>query len=98
MEKVSELAQPVLLDTRESTGDERKKTVPKKRLGINASLWQKINLLIRKEGLVLKGRIRSNKYKTSKRQLRSIFRGVLETIVICSRFNLSRWFLLLSKG
>ena len=98
--KVSKLAQPVLLDTRASKGGEREKTVSSftKRLGINASLWQKVDLLIRKEGLILKGRSTSNKYKTSQRQLRTILRGVLETIVICGRFKLSLSFLLLSKG
>lgn len=98
--KVSELAQPAILDTSESKWDEKEKAVSsfKKRLGINISLWQNVNLLIRREELILKGRSMSNKYKTSQRQLRSILRGVLETIVICGRFNLSLWFVLLSEG
>lgn len=98
--KVSALAQPVLLDTRDSKGNEKEKTVSsfKKRLGINASPWQKVDLLIRKEGLIWKGRSTSNKYKTSQKQLRSILRSVLETIAIYGRFNLSLWFLLLSEG
>lgn len=95
-----ELLQAVLLNTTESKGDEREQTIStfKERLGINASLLQKVSLLIRKEGLFLKGRSMNNKSKTSQRQLRSILTGVLETVVTCGRFNLSLWFLLLSKG
>lgn len=101
MEKnVSELLQAVLLNTTESKGDEREQTVStfKERLGINASLLQEVSLLIRKEGLFLKGRSMNNQFKTSQRQLRSIITGVLGTVVTCGRFNLSLWFLLLSKG
>lgn len=98
--KASELAQLVLLDTRESKGGEREKFLSsfEKLLGISASLWQKVNLLFRKRELTLKGRSTSNKYKTRRGQLRSIPRGVLQTLVACGRFNLSLWFPLLSEG
>lgn len=95
-----ELLQAVLLNIRESKGDEREQTIStfKERLGINASLLQKVSLVIRKEGLILKGRGLNNKFKISQRQLRSLLTGVLGTVVTCGRFNLSLWFLLLSKG
>lgn len=46
---------PLVLHTGESKENEREKIVSsfKKRLGINASLWQKADLSVRKEGLIL---------------------------------------------
>lgn len=63
----SELAQPVLLDTRESKGDQREKILSgfKKLTGIGASLWQKVDFLCRKRELSLGGRSTSSKYKRS---------------------------------
>lgn len=98
--KVLELLQAVLLNIREPKGNEREQTIStfNERTGINASLLQKVSLLIRKEGLILKGRRMNNKFKLSQKQLRSILTDVLGTVVTCGRFNLSLWFLLISKG
>lgn len=87
MEKnVLELLQALLLNIIESKGDEREQSIStfKERLGINASLLQKVSLLIRKEGLILKGRSMKNKFKVSQRWLRSIltvFLGLLSHVV-----------------
>lgn len=92
MEKnVLQLLQAVLMNITEFKGDEREQTIStfKERLGINASLLQKVSLLIRKEGLILKGRSMNNKFKISQRQLRNILTGILGTVVICGRFKLS---------
>lgn len=66
---VLQLLQAVLMNIREFKGDEREQTIStfKERLGINASLLQKVSLLIRKEGLILKGRNMNNKFKISQR-------------------------------
>lgn len=88
------------VNDRESKGVEREQTIStfKERLGINASLLQEVSLLIRKEGLILKGRSMNNKLKISQKELRSILTGVLGTVVTWGRFNLSLWFLLISRG
>lgn len=88
--KVLELLQAVLLNIIESKGGEREQTIStfKEKLGINASLLQKVSFLIRKAGLILKGRSLNNKFKISQRQLRSLLTGVLGTVVTCGRFNL----------
>lgn len=90
----------MLLNIREAKGDEKEQTISsfKERFGINASLLQKVSLLIRKEGLILKDKSLNNKFKISQRQLRSLLTGVLGRVLTWGRFNLSFWLLLISKG